>query len=367
MSEHQADDMGGLFRTGPAPAPRRPVPSGTPPAQLGFRMPGEFEPHARTWLAWPGESGRKWANADELTANVAAVARAIRRFEPVAVAVDPQYAGEATRVLGPGFDFLQVPVDDIWMRDTGPSFLVDGHGHLAASKWNFNVWGERFTGYDRDRDLAERVASSQSAPSYASTIITEGGALHVDGEGTVVVTESALLNANRNLGMTREEVERGLNDWLGTTTVIWIPGDAGDSQVDGHIDGLMTFIKPGVALFEVSEDPAHPRFAALREKLHALELAKDARGKRIEIARLARPRELPSAAKYFCGIYVNSLIVNGGVIIPKFGDSRSDAAAEAVFKAAFSDRKVVSVAIDTIGTGGGGIHCITQQQPAIRR
>ena len=347
----------------PSSPSHRPVPSKGAPAEFGYRMPAEFEPHHCTWLTWPGKTSREWADEADLTADMLMVARAIRGFESVRVAVDPQFQADAARLLGPDFDLVSIPVDDIWTRDSGPTFLVNERGTLAATSWNFNAWGNKFDHHDRDVLLASRIAEASGAPLFTAGIVAEGGGLHVDGDGTVVVTESALLNSNRNPGQSREEVERSLNGWLGTRKVIWIPGPSHDTITDGHIDGQMTFARPGVALFEISDCQAHPGYHVLKEQLRALQLATDARGRYLEIAVLTRPADLPAAGTDFCGIYVNCLIVNGGVVIPEFGDHRTDAAAVEVFARAFPERRIVPLRIDAIAAGGGGIHCITQQQP----
>jgi agmatine deiminase len=349
--------------TSPAP-PQRPAPSATSPAALGFRMPGEFQRQACVWMAWPGARTRGWADPAAITAAIARIAHAISRFEKVRVAVDPEFHAEAAAALGANIEIMPMPVDDIWARDSGPSFLLDARGGLAASTWNFNAWGNKFAGHEADITLAARIAAARGVPSYASSIITEGGALHVDGEGTLVATESSILNDNRNRGLARSEVEEGLKAWLGVDQVIWIPGESEDSITDGHIDGLMTFVRPGAALFEVTDDTSYPTYHVLKEQLRALELATDARGRRIEVQVLKRPRELPSESEDFCGIYVNCLIVNGAVLIPAFGDLEADAAAARVFASAFPGREIVALRIDAICEGGGGIHCVTQQEPA---
>jgi len=357
-----ADPAATTYRSPRGPVVR-PAPSAQPPARLGYVMPGEFEPHARLWMAWPGATTRRWAEPT-IVDEIAAIARAAGRFEPVRVVVSPAYREEAAASLGPGIGIVELPVDDIWIRDSGPTFLREPRGRLAATAWSFNAWGDKFDGHDADKLLAPHVAAAAGAPAFTAPVITEGGALHVDGQGTVVVTESALLNVNRNPGRTRAEVESGLNGWLGTSKVVWIPGERWDSITDGHIDGLMTFVRPGAALFEVSDDPAHPRYHLLREQARALELATDARGRRIEVGLLKAPRELPRGTPGFCGIYVNCLILNDAVLIPAFGDAASDAAALATFQAAFPDRSIVPLRVDAICAGGGGIHCVTQQQPA---
>jgi len=326
-------------------------------------MPGEFEPHAATWLAWPGATTRSWADPDAVTRVVAALAHAIQRFEPVRVVVDPAFDAEAARLLGPTVERVSMPVDDIWIRDTGPTILTGRHGARAAAAWNFNVWGGKFPGHAADRTLAARIAAHLGMSLHTAPFVTEGGALHVDGEGTVVVTESALLAANRNAGVSRETVEAGLKAGLGATKVIWLPGERHDSITDGHVDGLMTFTRPGAALFEVSDDPSHPLYRVLREQRRALELATDARGRRLTVGVLSRPRNLAPASKDFCGIYVNCLILNGAVLIPEFGDRIADDAASEVFRRVFPGRTVVGLRIDAIAAGGGGIHCVSQQEP----
>lgn len=348
----------------PVSSPRhRPVSSSSTPASLGYRMPGEFEPHACTWLSWPGATTRSWADAGAITTEIAAVASAIRRFEPVRVAVDPEFHAEAIRLLGHDSEIVEIPADDIWTRDSGPTFLTGPDGTLAATTWNFNAWGNKFDHHEKDVLLAQRIASRIDVPSFTASIVAEGGGLHVDGEGTVVATESSILNSNRNPGVSREEVELALHGWLGTSKVIWIPGKAHDAITDGHIDGLMTFVRPGVALFELSDDSADPRARILKEQLRALQLATDARGRRIEVTVLKSPMEFPVDAPDFCGLYVNCLILNGAVLIPAFGDRKADAAAIDVFARAFPGRSIVPLRIDAIASGGGGIHCITQQQP----
>jgi agmatine deiminase len=363
MAEGNAPPLTGFGRRPPRGPVIPPVASPQAPRALGYRMPAEFEPQARLWMAWPGAMTRRWADP-AILANVRDLARAARRFEPVRICVAPDFRDEAAALLGPGFEYFESAVDDIWIRDSGPTFLTRGDGSLAATSWNFNGWGDKFDGYEADKVLAPLVAAAAGARAYAAPIITEGGALHVDGQGTVVVTESALLNPNRNPGLSRAEVEAGLNDWLGTDKVIWIPGERWDSITDGHIDGLMTFVRPGAALFEVSDDPAHPRYHLLQEQARALELASDARGRRIEVGRLRAPRVLPSASRDYCGIYVNCLILNHAVLIPAFGDDAADRAALATFQGAFRDRQIVPLRIDAICEGGGGIHCVTQQEPS---
>jgi agmatine deiminase len=362
-----AADFDAMMRRARRVAPKAPLPSAPSAAQSGFRMPGEFEPQACVWLAWPGATSRQWADEPSLLAEWSGLADAIHRFEPVNIVVDPRYAAECAARMGSQYRCCALPVDDIWIRDTGPSFLLDGRGRLGAVLWNFNTWGGKFDGYERDARLAGELAGALEARQFIAGLIAEGGGLHVDGEGTVVATESALLNPNRNPGMTKAQVESALHAALGTAKVIWLPGEAsGDSITDGHVDGLMTFARPGAALFHVSDDRSDPKYHDIMDKLKALQLATDARGRTLEVLTVARPRRLPSASPHFCASYVNCLIVNGAVLIPEFGDADYDQRARAAFERAFPGRTVVALRIDTIAEGGGGIHCISQQQPAPR-
>ena len=358
-------DLDGLMRRTPRHAPIRPPASNPTAASLGFRMPGEFEPQSSVWLAWPGVTTRVWADTPALLDEFTQLARTIGRYETVRVVVDPAFADECAGRLGPGYEPLVQPVDDIWIRDTGPTFVVGKDGALGGVAWHFNVWGDKFDGYERDAELAAHITRAAGARAFAAGLITEGGALHVDGAGTVVVTDSALLNSNRNPGLTRREAEEHLNAALGTRQVIWLPGGSdGDSITDGHVDGLMTFVKPGVVLCSTTDDTAHPRHREYRESLDCLRRARDARGRTLEVIPVALPRSLPSHSRHFCAAYVNCLIVNDAVVIPEFGDACADAAARRTFEAVFGDRVVASVRIDAVASGGGGIHCITQQQPA---
>jgi agmatine deiminase len=249
-----------MMRRSPRQPPIRPRASTPTPAALGYRMPAEFERQSGVWLAWPGVTTRLWAETAVLLDQFTALARTIRRHAAVYIAVDPAFADECAGRLGPDYALFVLPVDDIWMRDTGPTFLIGEQGAMGAVGWHFNVWGDKFDGYEQDTALAGHITRAAGARAFAAGLITEGGALHVDGDGTVVVTESALLNPNRNPGLTRRDAEEFLNASLGTRQVIWLPGGSGgDSITDGHVDGLMTFVKPGVALCTTSDDPAHPR------------------------------------------------------------------------------------------------------------
>ncbi len=334
------------------------------PREAGFRMPAEWEPHRRCWMAWPHRLDL-WGDSLERTqAAYAGVAQAIGRFEPVAMVAATGHAEEAARRCGASVEVVELPVDDAWLRDTGPAFLKRADGADAATAWRFNAWGQKFERYAEDARLAERLCGHLGISLYRSPLHFEGGGLCVDGEGTILTTESCVLNPNRNPGLGRAEVERELCRALGASKVVWLPGElhAGD-VTDDHVDGLACFARPGLVLAETRTDPASPRAEALRENLRVLRRASDAKGRALEIVEIEDAWEAEPESDTFCISYVNFYVANGGVVMPGYGIP-ADARARAAIEKAFPDRRVVQVDVRKIAIGGGGIHCITQQQPA---
>ena len=326
-------------------------------------MPAEWVPHARCWMAWPDREDLWGESLAQTKQGYADVAQAIAAFEPVTVIAAPGSAPEAARLCGPPVEILALEIDDAWVRDTGPAFLVGDGGSRAATAWRFNAWGGKFERYAEDAQLAARLCARLGLPLYRSSLHLEGGALHVDGEGTLLTTESCVLNPNRNPGLTRAEAERELCQALGCSKVIWLPGelDPGDAT-DGHVDGLACFARPGLVLMESRTDPDSPRAAILGENRRALQGATDARGRVLEIVEMEDAWEAEQQGDSFCISYVNFYVANGGVVMPAYGIP-ADARARALVAHAFPDREVVQVDVRKIAIGGGGIHCITQQQP----
>ena len=329
-----------------------------------WRMPAEYGPHTRCWMAFPSHSGPWGESLPDVREAIAALARAVQGFEPVTVIVEPAEVAEAREMLGAGSQILPLSVDDFWTRDTLPTFLVDGNGGRATANWEFNVWGEKFPGYAKDRSLSTRLSAILGTPRFPAPIVTEGGALHVDGAGTLLVTETSVINDNRNPGLTKAEADDIFKGWLGVDRVVWLPGSHTETITDGHVDGFACFVGPGVVLAELPASDDAPDMREMRENLRALELARDAAGRTLEIGMLRRPGTVRSDGAAFCDCYVNFYLPNGGVVMPRFGDDAADRAAREIVARAFPDRRIAQIDIDAIAEGGGGIHCSTQQQPA---
>jgi len=295
----------------------------------------------------------------------ARLAKAIARFEPVTVLAHPEDAASARRFCGPVVQVKAIDLYDLWARDTLPSFVSDPSGKLRAVTWNFNAWGNKDNEMTADWTLAKRAAGTLGVTSLVANIIAEGGAIEVDGEGTLLTTETCLLNPNRNPGISKREIERELAFLTGATKVIWLPGSTFDTVTDGHIDGIARFVAPGAVLAEVTDDRQDPEYEELKENAKVLERATDAKGRKLEVIRIYRPRweYIRDKGDDFAATYVNFYIANGGVIMGKYGDPKRDEEARALLAELFPARQIVQIRYDEICEGGGGIHCSTQQVP----
>lgn len=337
-------------------------------------MPAEWAPHARTWMAWPS-AGYTLGDTPEQVAAArgtwAAVARAVAGFEPVTVVVDPADEEVARADLGEGTAYdisvVSAPLDDAWMRDIGPTFVLDGDGRLGAVDWVFNGWGaQSWASWGRDALVAAHVAGLAGAVLVRSPLVNEGGGIHVDGLGTVLLTQTVQLDPGRNPGLTRADVEAELARTIGATTCVWLPRgltrDYDDFGTRGHIDIVACFAAPGVVLLHWQDDPAHPDAEVSREAEAVLLAARDARGEPLRVVRVPAPRTLADEEGPVDWSYLNHLVVNGGVVACTFADPR-DEEALAVLREAYPGREVVGVDARPLFDRGGGIHCITQQEP----
>ncbi|MCE7763940.1 agmatine deiminase family protein [Pseudomonas putida] len=338
----------------------------------GWRMPAEWARHAATWMVWPHnqalwESG--WnVRLDDVQQDYARVAAAIARFEPVKMVVDPSAVASARALCGANIELIELAVDDSWCRDSGPSFVCHPQHGLAGLSWRFNAWGDK-SPHSLDRSLGRRILDQLGLDGFSTSLCNEGGAIHVDGEGTLITTESVLLNPNRNPGVSKAEFEACFARHLGIRKTIWLPGDpqyvTGD-MTDGHVDGVCAFARPGVLLVDATHEQGSVYADVVRENRRALELATDAQGRHFELLDLYEASAaVDQDAEVFCASYTNFYIANGAIIMPAYGIA-ADQEAAAQLAHAFPGRQIVPVRIDHIAHGGGGIHCITQQQPEVQ-
>lgn len=333
--------------------------------ERSWRMPEEGDPHKRTWMAF-GASEAIWGAAllPEVRRNLARIAQAIAQFEPVSMLVRPEDLDLARGLVGPSVELVEAPLDDLWMRDTGPVF-VTGNGAKAGVNFNFNGWGEKQE-YGRDAGVAGFVADRAGVATLPTDLVLEGGGIEVDGEGTALITESCVLNKNRNPGWSKADVEAELGPLLGLDKIIWLPGIKGKDITDGHTDFYARFARPGVVVAGLDTDPESWDHDVTKRHLDILKSATDAKGRKLEVVVLEAPSFVRPEFESddFAAGYINFYICNGAVIAPEFGDPETDQAARQELERLFPDRRVVQVNIDAIAAGGGGIHCTTQQEPA---
>lgn len=330
-------------------------------------MPDESEPHRRTFLCFPTRKSIWGRYLPHVQEDVAAVARAIAEFEPVVLCAAARHVERARRVCGGAAEVRPIPADDLWARDTAPTFVL-GPAGLAGVDLNFNAWGNKPQSHDEDAVLARRLLAHYGIERIQAPIVGEGGSLETDGRGTFMATESSLVDGNRNPGRSREDIESALATLFGARKVIWFPGVRGQDITDAHVDALARFAGPGVVLLN-RPAPGSPPDAFSRSSDEAkaiLERATDADGRALEIVELpeADAHLIAPGVEDFLASYVNHYVCNGAVILPRFGDRTADDRAAAILRDLYSGREIVQVAIDYLAAGGGGIHCATQQQPA---
>ncbi len=312
-------------------------------------------------MAWPVRKGM-WRDENATRENYALVANTIAEFEPVNMLMPADYIEQARSLLSENVHIIEMPIDDSWARDAGPNFLVNEDGELAGSCWQFNAWGEKYDPYDQDAMMGERILKLADALCYDSKLVAEGGGITVDGEGTIITTDSCFLHENRNPDWNKEEVEKELCRSLGASKVIWIPGDEAEVETNGHVDGVAAFVEPGVVLVEIGRDSSDPYHETGELNLRALEGQRDAAGRELEIRTICTGDYNKVDSEKDCRSYINSYLANGAVIVPGYEDVR-DAWAVETYRELYPQRKIVQVPILAIAEGGGGIHCITQQQP----
>ncbi|MFD6877657.1 MULTISPECIES: agmatine/peptidylarginine deiminase [unclassified Streptomyces] len=337
-----------------------------PKAAGAFRVPIEDVRHTRTWMAWP-DSTSIWGNQlGGVQSDIALIARTIAKYEPVYLCANSGSAAKARSMCGPTVTVVStIPVDDCWMRDTGPVFRTDGSGGLDAVGLNFNGWGKK-QAHARDNLVAGRIASHIGVPFTSAALVGEGGAIEQDGAGTLMATRSSLINRNRNPNKSQAQIEAAMLAAYGASKVIWFDGVVGQDITDDHVDATSRFLAPGRALVQMplaSDNDVYAKDA--RKQYQALSAATTAGGVRMAVDQLQGPDyyKIRSTNPDFLASYANYYVCNGAVISAHFGDTRPDAAAKTALARLYPGRTVEQLNIDRLGAGGGGIHCVTQQQP----
>ena len=330
-----------------------------------WSMPDESEPHKRTWMAF-GASKKVWGSKllPEVQRNLAKIATTIAKYEPVSMLVRKSDYDVARKLVGSSVELIVFPLDDLWMRDTGPVFVTTEARDKSGIDFNFNGWGEK-QDFDLDSKVAGFVAGQAGVKRIPTNLVLEGGGLEVDGHGTAVITESCVLNSNRNPGVSKVECEAELKRLLGLEKIIWLPGIKGKDITDGHTDFYARFAKPSVVVAGYDPDPTSFDHAVTKKHLEILDAASDAQGRKLDVIVIEGPSTVREkyANDDFAAGYINFYVCNRAVIAPEFGDVKADQAAKEKLQGLFPDREVVQINIDGIAAGGGGIHCTTQQEP----
>ena len=329
-----------------------------------YEMPLESAPHERTLMQWPVNLDiYDRASLKRVQRAIARIANAIARYEPVAMLVAAAHAPGARALLSGDIELWDIPTDDLWCRDSGPTFVRDAAGSLAVAHIRFNGWGNKQP-HANDARIAARVAERLGLPLIESGLVGEQGGVEHDGAGTLLAHASCWVNPNRNR-MTQREIEDRLLSALGGRKMIWAPGIAGKDITDYHIDALARFVGPGKVLIQLDDtiDPDDPWSVSGHETLEILQRSTDANGRKLEIARLPDPVDIRSAEPDFVASYVNYYVCNGAVIAAQFGDTVADGHAREMLQSLYPGRTVEMIEIDAIGESGGGIHCATQQHP----
>ena len=358
------------------------------PRRDGYRMPGEFEPHDGCWMLWPERPDNWRLGGKPAQQAFVAVAAAIAGSERVSVGVSAGQFANARRLLPPQVRVVEISSNDAWMRDVGPTFVVNGRGGVRGVDWIFNAWGGLDGGlyfpWDKDDAVAQKVLEIEGRDRYRAPFVLEGGAIHVDGQGTLLTTEECLLNRNRNPHLTRDDIERLLARYLGIETVVWLGRGVHLDETDGHVDNLCAFTRPGEIVLTWTDDRRDPQYEVSRDAYERLMQARDARGRRFKVHRIVQPGPLHmtkaeaegvdaaegtqprQAGARLAASYVNFYIGTRRVVVPLL-DAKRDGAALRKLKTLFPRREVVGVPGREILLGGGNIHCITQQVPRGRR
>lgn len=344
--------------------------SSASPASAGEQSAGrhfgaEWDSHARTFMSWPALDSVWGEELPAVRADIARVARAVAEYEPVVLMARPEQQAAAQKACGSQVEVIPLAVDDLWARDTVPVF-VEEDGHTLGVDFNFSGWGNKQV-HPNDAQVGRLLLAKYGIARTKAPLVAEGGSFETDGEGTLMVTESSMVNKNRNPGKSRDQIEAELKSSLGVKKVLWLAGVRGKDITDAHVDSIARFTAPGVVLVDQAFPGSPPDvWSRSADQARAvLKQATDARGKRLEVIDLPQPDldRITGRGDAFVSTYANFYVANDSVFMPRFGDAGADDRAKGILQEHFPQRDVVMVKIDTIASGGGGIHCSTHDQP----
>ena len=340
------------------------------PRALGYRWPAEWEPHAATWVAWPRNPETWPGKFDVIPGRFAELVRTIARFEPVRIlAGGAAVMADAKKHVGdhPNVELIDIETNDAWCRDHGPMFLVGENkemGQAVIVDWEYNAWGGKYPPFDEDNAVPSQIAALCQRRRFVPGIVLEGGSVEGNGRGTILTTESCLLNPNRNPGISRTEAESYLTNYLGATKVLWLRrGELAGDDTDGHIDQLARFVNPTTIVAAWDDDPADTNHEPLRANFEQLSEMTDQDGNSFTVVRLPLPKPKFFHEQRLPACYCNFYLANDGIIVPQFDDS-ADAGAIEILQELCPDREVVGAASLDLVWGLGSFHCLTQQEPA---
>ena len=329
-------------------------------------MPAEWETHEQCWMMWPtGLDLDRYPDTKRMQKGYAAAANAISQFETVTIVANDSDTEECRNLIDQSIRVHNLQIDDSWCRDTGPTFITDGK-KLGGVDWEFNNYGESLgPDYLNDQKLAKEITKITSSDYFDAPIVLEGGGIHPDGKGTLMITEDVLLDPKRNPGLDKKEAEKILSNYLGVKKFIWLIAALEYDDTGGHIDNLACFAPDNVIIALNEEDPEDSNYDRLKENLSRLSGANDINGKAYEIVKIDQPSYDSFLNERLPMSYINFYIANNGIVMPVFNDDKDADAIEKI-QNVFKNKSVVTVPGRPIVEGGGCVHCITQQQPLIR-
>jgi agmatine deiminase len=338
------------------------------PKELGFKMPAEWTTHQRTFISWPVQDSMVYPNDyEKVHDGYVELARAIAEFEPVTIITNPDDIDKLKSIFASErVGFLEVEHNDAWLRDNGPTFIRDDKGNIAGINWVFNAWGQKYSHWDLDDQVARKILEHFDIKRFDAQIVMEGGSFHVDGEGTLITTEECLLNRNRNPDLTKELIEQYLKDYLAVEKFIWLKNGLSGDETDGHVDNVACFAAPGKVIMQVCNDPSDDNYQITQENMEILRTATDAKGRKLEVIEIEQPPEAHFEDSRLTLSYLNFYFVNDGIILPVFGGAaaKTDQKAIDVLQQTFPNRTIRTIDGMAIIKEGGNVHCTTQQMIA---